>query len=93
MLSTTTSNVNMTLEIAAFNAPSDRMALGHHSSPMFPHRLRARMKYDENTSEVFHRARLSIGVALGSLSSIMGLGTLGYKLLGDPATAGSTRST
>jgi voltage-gated potassium channel len=43
------------------------------------------MKYDENTSEVFRRARLSIGVSLGGFALIMAVGTVGYKVLGDPA--------
>ncbi|MDD5247745.1 MAG: NAD-binding protein [Rhodocyclaceae bacterium] len=40
------------------------------------------MNYDENTSEVFRRARLSIIVALGGFAAVMAVGTLGYKALG-----------
>lgn len=43
------------------------------------------MKYDENTSEVFRRARLSIAVALGGFAVIMAIGSVGYKVLGDSA--------
>jgi voltage-gated potassium channel len=42
------------------------------------------MNYGDNTSEVFRRARLSILVALVGFSSIMLIGMVGYKLIGDP---------
>jgi voltage-gated potassium channel len=45
------------------------------------------MNYDQNTSEVFRRARLSIGVALGGFAAIMAVGTIGYKVLGDPGNS------
>ncbi len=45
------------------------------------------MNYDQNTSEVFRRARLSIVVALGGFALIMAVGTVGYKLLGDPGNS------
>ena len=45
------------------------------------------MNYGENTSEVFRRARLSILVALIGFATVMAIGTVGYKLLGDPGNA------
>jgi len=42
------------------------------------------MKYDENTSEVFRRARLSIVVSLVTFGPVMAAGTVGYKLMGGP---------
>ncbi|MBI4984125.1 MAG: two pore domain potassium channel family protein, partial [Rhodocyclales bacterium] len=42
------------------------------------------MKYDENTSEVFRRARLSIVVSLVTFGAVMAAGTVGYKLMGGP---------
>ena len=39
-----------------------------------------------STSEVFRRARLSIGISLLAFASIMAVGTVGYKHLGDPDT-------
>ena len=41
---------------------------------------------DGNTQEVFHRARLSIGVALGAFAAIMAVGAVGYKYLGGAET-------
>ena len=45
------------------------------------------MKYDENTGEVFRRARQSILIALTGFSVIMAIGTVGYKALGGPANS------
>lgn len=42
------------------------------------------MNYDENTSEVFRRARHSILAALIGFAAIMAVGTVGYLLLGGP---------
>jgi voltage-gated potassium channel len=41
---------------------------------------------DGNTQEVFHRARLSIGVALIAFAVVMAAGTVGYKHLGGAET-------
>ena len=41
---------------------------------------------DGNTQEVFHRARLSIGVALIAFAVVMAAGTVGYKHLGGADT-------
>ena len=41
---------------------------------------------DGNTQEVFHRARLSIGIALLAFAAVMGVGTVGYKHLGGADT-------
>jgi voltage-gated potassium channel len=41
---------------------------------------------DGNTSDVFQRARLSIGIALLAFATIMAVGTVGYKSLGDADT-------
>ena len=39
-----------------------------------------------NSQEVFHRARLSIGIALLAFAAVMGAGTVGYKHLGGADT-------
>jgi hypothetical protein len=41
---------------------------------------------DGNTQEVFHRARLSIGIALIAFAAVMAAGTVGYKHLGGAET-------
>ncbi|MDK9701744.1 MAG: NAD-binding protein [Sulfuritalea sp.] len=41
---------------------------------------------DGNTDEVFHRARLSIGIALIAFAAIMAVGTVGYRHLGGAET-------
>lgn len=41
---------------------------------------------DGNTQEVFHRARLSIGIALLAFAAVMVVGTVGYKHLGGADT-------
>jgi voltage-gated potassium channel len=41
---------------------------------------------DGNTQEVFHRARLSIGIALIAFAVVMAAGTVGYKHLGGAET-------
>jgi len=41
---------------------------------------------DGNTQEVFHRARLSIGIALIAFAVVMAVGTVGYKHLGGAET-------
>lgn len=41
---------------------------------------------DGNTQEVFHRARLSIGIALLAFAAVMAVGTAGYKYLGGAET-------
>jgi len=41
---------------------------------------------DSNTQEVFHRARLSIGIALVAFAAVMAVGTVGYKHLGGAET-------
>ncbi|MDP2793376.1 MAG: NAD-binding protein [Sulfurisoma sp.] len=44
------------------------------------------MNTNDDTSDVYRRARISIYIALGSFSAVMAIGTVGYHYLGGPDT-------
>ena len=45
------------------------------------------MRYDDNTDEVFRRARISIYAALAGFAIVMAIGTIGYRQIGGPDTS------